>query len=227
VRERIAIAAQFLGMPRDGSTCYLPNAAIAWKQPNGFYYPPAFHSRNLFFQNVDIRHFVIEPSFLPDTFKTDPTNLADDYCTWNTTMFDNFTAIDRQTVLNDDDGSLTGLVNTISVNEDSFFSAPVQTIECESDMTARTSPYEYVTTVVYPGCAANVDFPTAQSQCGSAWALACTTPACYGVPLYRQYMTTQEKQNGALKDDGSDRSIRLMATSRSLPHTMSLPTRLS
>ena len=126
-------------------------------------------------------------------------------------MFDNFTAIDRQTVLNDDDGSLTGLVNTISVNEDSFFSAPVQTIECESDMTARTSPYEYVTTVVYPGCAANVDFGTAQSQCGSDWAQACTTPACYGVPLYRQYMTTQEKQNGALKDDGSDRSIRLMA----------------
>src|SRR5262249_27361456 len=28
---------------------YLPNAAIGWKQPNGFYYPPAFHSRNLFF----------------------------------------------------------------------------------------------------------------------------------------------------------------------------------
>ncbi|MEO6964441.1 MAG: chitobiase/beta-hexosaminidase C-terminal domain-containing protein, partial [Acidobacteriaceae bacterium] len=23
--------------------CVLPNAAIAWKQPNGFYYPPAFH----------------------------------------------------------------------------------------------------------------------------------------------------------------------------------------
>jgi hypothetical protein len=78
-------------------------------------------------------------------------------------------------------------------------------------MTARTSPYEYVTTVVYPGCAANVDFPTAQSQCGQYWAQACTTPACYGVPLYRQYMTTQEKQNGALKDDGTDRSIRLMA----------------
>jgi hypothetical protein len=200
-----------LGMPRDGSTCYLPNAAIAWKQPNGFYYPPAFHSRNLFFQNVDIRHFVIEPQFLANSFKTDPTNLADDYCTWSTAMFDNFTAIDRQTVLNDDDGSLTGLVDTVSVNEDSFFSAPVQTIECESDMTARTSPYEYVTTVVYPGCAANVDSTTALSQCGSDWAQACSTPACYGVPLYRQYMTTQEKQNGALKDDGSDRSIRLMA----------------
>jgi hypothetical protein len=200
-----------LGMPRDGSTCYLPNAAIAWKQPNGFYYPPAFHSRNLFFQNVDIRHFVIEPSFLPDSFKTDTAAVPDRYCTWNSTMFDNFTAIDRQTVLNDDDGSLTGLVNTISVNEDSFFSAPVQTIECASDMTARTSPYEYVTTVVYPGCAANVDFPTAQSRCGQLWSQFCTTPACYGVPLYRQYMTSTEKQNGARQDDGSNRSIRLMA----------------
>src|SRR5262249_49730813 len=27
-------------------SCYLPNAAIAWKQPNGFYYPPAFDSNN-------------------------------------------------------------------------------------------------------------------------------------------------------------------------------------
>ena len=25
---------------------YLPNAAIGWKQPNGFYYPPAFHSKS-------------------------------------------------------------------------------------------------------------------------------------------------------------------------------------
>ena len=47
--------------------CYLPNAAIGWKQPNGFYYPPAFHSKNLFFNNVDIRHFVIEPLFSPIT----------------------------------------------------------------------------------------------------------------------------------------------------------------
>src|SRR4029450_5465893 len=45
--------------------CYMPNAAIAWKQPNGFYYPPAFHSTNLFFKNVEFRHFVIEPLFQP------------------------------------------------------------------------------------------------------------------------------------------------------------------
>ena len=53
--------------------CYIPNAAIAWKQPNGFYYPPTFHSRNLFFNNVDIRHYVIDPLFIPGTYQTDPT----------------------------------------------------------------------------------------------------------------------------------------------------------
>src|SRR5262249_58509571 len=79
----LSMYGRVLGVPRDGNSCYLPNAAIAWKQPNGFYYPPAFHSRNLFFQDVDIRHFVIEPLFQPNTFKTDPTNLADNYCTYN------------------------------------------------------------------------------------------------------------------------------------------------
>ena len=68
-------------------------------------------------------------------------------------MFEGFTGIDRQTELDDDDGSLTGLVKTISVNEDSFFDAPVETIECASDETVKTSPYDYVTTVVYPDCA--------------------------------------------------------------------------
>ncbi len=70
-------------------------------------------------------------------------------------MFNNFTDIDRQTELNDDDGSLTGYVNTISVNLDSFFNAPVETEECASDITANTSPYDYVTSVVYPGCGDN------------------------------------------------------------------------
>jgi hypothetical protein len=55
------------GIPFDSNinACYLPNAAIAWKQPNGFYYPPAFHSKSLFFDKMDIRHFVIEPLFDP------------------------------------------------------------------------------------------------------------------------------------------------------------------
>ncbi len=63
-----------ISIPKDASNqCYLPNAAIAWKQPNGYYYPPAFHSVNLFFDSVDIRHFVIEPLFSSTGhYQTDP-----------------------------------------------------------------------------------------------------------------------------------------------------------
>ena len=77
-------------------------------------------------------------------------------------------------MLNDDDGSLTGLIanpdgpkgaerETISVNFDSYFDAPIEAVECDSDIanppagfpagTAKTSPYEYLTTAVYPACA--------------------------------------------------------------------------
>src|SRR5260370_28933522 len=56
--------------------CYTPNAGIAWKQPNGFYYPPAFHSTNLFFDNTDIRHFVVEPLFQLGTYLSDNTAQA-------------------------------------------------------------------------------------------------------------------------------------------------------
>ena len=184
-----------LGMRRDSSGCYLPNAAIGWKQPNGFYYPPAFHSTNLFFDNVDIRHFVTEPQFIPGTFKTtDDLDLIKDlYCTWNPTMFEGFTGIDRQTELSDDDGSLTGLVKTISVNEDSFFNAPVETVECQSDATAKTSPYDYVTTVVYPACAAKGSTTSCLEDPEQPWDSACSNQICYGVPLFRQFLKKGEE----------------------------------
>lgn len=166
----------------DPKKCYVPNAAIGWKQPNGFYYPPAFHSSNLFFDNVDLRHYVIAPMFVENTYLTNSTETAKHYCTGSTDFFNNWTSIDRQTELNDDDGSLTGLSNTldggtlkqtISINEDAFFTAPIEAPECGSaafdkdgdnasaanacskplankpPVTARTSPYDYVTTVVY------------------------------------------------------------------------------
>jgi hypothetical protein len=162
----------------DGGTgaCVLPNAAIAWKQPNGFYYPPSFHSRNLYFHNVDIRHYVVEPLFVPGTREQDDDAVREAYCTFVLSpyfgMFGaSFSAVDRQTILNDDDGSLTGFRDTVSVNEDRFFTAPVETPECRSGNlnllsttsprtasvtgTAKTSPYEYVTTAVYPGCASS------------------------------------------------------------------------
>jgi hypothetical protein len=155
-----------------GTDGYMPNAAIAWKQPNGFFYPPAFHSKNLYFSNVDIRHYVIAPLFIPRTYLTNENAVRQAYVSAiSGGYFTGYTDIDRQTELNDDDGTLTGLANTISVNEDSFFNAPVATPECDSNIdvspkfacsevsttapapTARTSPYDYFSTVIYPGCA--------------------------------------------------------------------------
>ena len=175
-------------------SCYLPNAAIGWKQPNGFFYPPSFHSSNLFFDNVQIRHYVIDALFKKNTYLDDAGvngEIQKDYCDFSGTFpsFGNFSDIDRQTELSDDDGTLTGLLgvskvkvngvekdklnDTISVNPVDFFNAPVETAECLSNIGvtgalacpvnkvlpktptpagAKTSPYDYVTTVVFPEC---------------------------------------------------------------------------
>ncbi len=216
---------------KQDSTCYLPNAAIAWKQPNGFYYPPAFHSRNLWFENVDIRHFVVEPLFkdiLPtdyDPFQQNQTAVNNRYCTHTPDMFSaDFNSIDRQTVLNDDDGTLTGLLGafkgvsgtheTISINDDPFFDAALVTPECLSDInvkpplplpdglpyTATTSPYEWLSTAIIATC----DVPN-NVQCINPkdpdlvikWGSDCTNSNCRGVPLYREYLTKDEVTNNS------------------------------
>ena len=194
--------------------CYMPNAAIGWKQPNGFYYPPAFHSRNLFFDNVDFRHFVISPLFKEGTHITDTDQAMEQFCVWNKTMFDGWADNDRQTVLNDDDGTLTGYAETTVINRDPFFAAPVDATQCLSDESSRTSPYEYVTTVVYPGCAydgtcardpaaaGDPDFPNPRWNDGD-WNASCTSELCYGVPLWRQNLMP-------IADKGIPKSIRMM-----------------
>jgi cell migration-inducing and hyaluronan-binding protein len=203
---------QVTGVPKDkNGRCYLPNAAVGWKQPNGFYYPPAFHSDNLFFNNVDIRHFVIEPLFTPNTYTTDTTKLDGRYCTYNSAQFQGYTDVDRQTELSDDDGSLTGLVDTISVNKDPFFNNPVEDTECASDTktnmppecdpssetcaTAKTSPYAFVTTVVYPDCGPDCPkLPDPKSpDYMHWWTRDCATPSCFGVPLYREFLRNGEQ----------------------------------
>lgn len=64
---------------------------------------------------------ILEPLFSSTGhYQTYPQAVANRYCTWNNGLFAGFTDIDRQTELNDDDGSLTGLVNTVSVNRDPF-----------------------------------------------------------------------------------------------------------
>ncbi|MEO6828578.1 MAG: chitobiase/beta-hexosaminidase C-terminal domain-containing protein [Acidobacteriaceae bacterium] len=183
--------------------CVLPNAAIAWKQPNGFYYPPAFHSQNLTFQNVDIRHFVVQPLWVQGSFAPDLNKIKQTYCAWEQGDFTQFTDVDRQTELSDDDGALTGLVSgtppnnepSISVTKDTFYNAPLVTPECASSAptpapgaapTVDTSPYQYVTTAIYPQCSGY------GGSCLSSWSQFCTNQQCYGVPLYREYLTNAE-----------------------------------
>jgi hypothetical protein len=223
-------SARQLGTPRDNTiagidNCYLPNAAIAWKQPNGFYYPPAFHSNNLFFDNVDIRHYVISPLFLPGTLTTDPNKVKDHYCQQTSNMFVNWTDVDRQTELDDDDGSLTGFADTVSVNLDTFFTAPVEGIECASGPykdpltsplppgTVKTSPYNYVTTAIFPKCFARDpgdDKCNGDNPPHEPWRVGCSDPSCYGVPIYRQYVTEQEKNGPPMPVAIPTPSIRLM-----------------
>ena len=205
--QQSAWAAGFVqGLPKsdDGKTCYMPNAAIGWKQPNGFYYPPAFHSANLFFKDVETRHFVVTPLFQAGTLDMDIDGVEREYCIFDKTLFNGFTSIDRQTVLNDDDGTLTGYRKTTVINLDDFFAAPVDAIECKSDNTSRTSPYEYVTTVVYPGCL------TPRDQCDpDVWARDCTSN-CTGIPLFRQDQMPEADKVPPKTGSPAPKSIRMM-----------------
>ena len=225
------------------NNCVLPNAAIAWKQPNGFYYPPAFNSDNLVFNNVDIRHFVIEPLYLPGSFIENTPAIQDRYCTWDHNMFSaSFTDIDRQTELTDNDGSLTGLTSndtqntptsgpTISVTQGTFFNAPLITDQCSTGQlppdpvtsngagaTATTSPYEYLTTAIVAQCAVN------GGPCSGNWANVCSDPGCYGVPLYRQTVTPTELQaiQSAPNDLTKRPSIRMMGQNNAQRSTLTL-----
>ena len=210
--------------------CVLPNAAIAWKQPNGFYYPPAFHSRNISFTGVDIRHFVVQPLWLPHTFTPDLKSVADTYCAWEPADFTQFTDVDRQTELSDDDGAITGLVSgtpphnepSISVTKDAFYNAPLVTPECASSVpgaapTVDTSAYQYVTTAIFPQCAS----PGILGGCRAVWGTSCTNQQCYGVPLYREFLTNAEFT--AYQANSVDRpSIRMMGQGNGQRSTMTV-----
>ncbi len=201
--------------------CILPNAAIGWKQPNGFYYPPAFHSRNLYFDKVDLRHYIIVPLFKPGTAEVNENWVERDYCYYpgvKSELFaKDFTDVDRQTELNDNDGSLAGLAGakslpysdfegTISVNKDKFFLAPTMTMECGSDQTCFQAPFDYVTAVVYPN---QFQDGAGDDYCkDNTWCNSCDQRNCYGVPIYRQYYTAEEEKEGKKKDPGQ--SLRMM-----------------
>jgi hypothetical protein len=208
-----------LAPKKEEAYCYMPNAAIGWKQPNGFYYPPAFHSRKLFFRDVDVRHFVVTPLFEEGTLTPNKAEINKHYCWWSagstSSLFTGFAGNDRQTVLNDDDGTLTGYRGTTVINLDDFFLAPVEDLQCKSDNSSRTSPYEYVTTVIYPKCVIDKTCAAAPEKGNphtndGDWNRACTTEQCYGIPLWRQDQMPRgdtDPQNSARK---LARSIRMM-----------------
>lgn len=211
-RQSEWLAGPVLGLPKRGSgasaRCYMPNAAIGWKQPNGFYYPPAFHSRNLYFRNVDTRHFVLTPLVKEGTYETDMEAVEGRYCNFNERIFTGYAGNDRQTVLNDDDGTLTGFTDTTVINMDEYFAAPIDAVECRSERSSRTSPYKYVTTVLYPHCAVDGSCaPEVPEESPAAntgdWSRACTTERCYGVPLWRQ-------NSMPIADQRVERSMRMM-----------------
>ena len=91
---------------------------------------------------------MINPPFQDGTYLTNEDTVKKEYCTDTGGLFNNWTSIDRQTELTDDDGTLTGLSNnlsgtakqTISVNDDSFFNAPLETAECASATGENAKP---------------------------------------------------------------------------------------
>jgi len=132
------------------------------------------------------------------------------YCNWSPTLFRGYTDVDRQTELSDDDGSLTGNQQTVSVNNDRFFTAPTEEVECESDNTAKTSPYDYVTSVVYPSCALTNScclqgYPCDKDPVVRWWDQACSTEECYGVKMFRQFRINAQEKPSFIRMAGQSR----------------------
>ncbi len=155
-----------------------------------------------------------------DPFQQNQQAVTGRYCTFTPDMFSkSFNHIDRQTVLNDDDGTLTGLLGSstltvgsrpsLSINEDPFFNAALSTPECLSDInvkpplplpentpfTASTSPYEWLSTAIIPDCAGTRCIDPTDSKLTIRWGNDCGNSMCRGVPLYREYLTKDELDN--------------------------------
>jgi len=203
------------GFATNTNRCILPNAAIGWKQPNGFYYPPAFHMKNLHFSKVDIRHFVLVPPFVPGTMQTDMTRLSTEYCGYSPGLYESFTDIDRQTQINDDDGSLSGVfynpnnttvqsnlrfTGSISLNNDTFYHTPNRMFESLSQQSCLQTPYDHLNLAIIP---AN----TTPDDALPNWAKECQDKSCTGALIYRQYRLNNTEGDDAF---GDKQGIRMM-----------------
>ncbi|MEO8605076.1 MAG: G8 domain-containing protein [bacterium] len=174
-----------------GGMCVI-DAVVGWKQPNGFYYPPAFAFENTAFGTNTVRHNVVDQynTYVQGTLADPPQPSM--YSPLQTYV--GITPIDSSTILNDLDGSFTGTCwgdncdaladpnpqrRTASVSANHFFDAPSQAPECLS-YGVQTSPNELLTSVIAPltGDGTAID--------PSVWG---TYPA---VPIYRQRLLSSE-----------------------------------
>ncbi|MBK6769796.1 MAG: G8 domain-containing protein [Ardenticatenales bacterium] len=152
------------------------NAAIGWKQQNGFYYPPAFAFRRSGFDAASFRH-----------------NTFDQYAPYaGGDPFGLVTSIDFSTILNDLDGTLTGVVSSrgprsASISRNKFFDAPSQDDECLS-FGVQTSPYDFVTTAM-----AKLQGDGPWTVDWQAWNTPTVNPA---VPIYRQLKLASDVCDG-------------------------------
>jgi hypothetical protein len=185
-----------------GGMCVI-DAAVGWKQPNGFYYPPAFAFERSGFDGDTVRHNVVDQynTYVQGTL-ADPS-APSTYSPLQT--YTGITPIDSSTILNDLDGTFTGTCwgegcdmvsepnpqrRTSSVSANHFFDAPSQAPECLS-YGVQTSPGELLTSVIAPLTAdgSAID-PT-------VWG---TYPA---VPIYRQRLLSSETPCAGSICDGS------------------------
>ncbi|MGH7787488.1 MAG: hypothetical protein ACRERC_11515 [Candidatus Binatia bacterium] len=183
------------------------NAAVGWKQPNGFYYPPAFAFENSAFDDETARHNVVDQynPYIQGTVTSPAAPTVYDPLQ----TYTGITPIDASTILNDLDGTFTGNCwgddcnamqlpspqrRTSSVSANRFFDAPSQSPECLS-YGVQTSPNEFLTTVIAPltsdGTAID---PT-------VWNTAIPFPA---VPIYRQRLLADEQAcSGPICDEAT------------------------
>jgi hypothetical protein len=133
----------------------VPSASVGWKQPNGFYYPPAFAFKGTSFDS-DTSAYKASRHNVLDQNKTYTTGLQT-FPSWMapaTLTQLSATPIDVTTILNDLDGTLNGLVPTDTtttqssgLSNNAFYDAPYTVDECNSVGT-QTLPNPFVTSVV-------------------------------------------------------------------------------
>ena len=188
-----------------GGMCVI-DAAVGWKQPNGFYYPPAFAFENTAFDDETVRHNVVDQynDYIQGTLGN--PSKPSTYTPLQT--YTGITPIDSSTILNDLDGTFTGTCwgegcdalpvddaqrRTSSVSANHFFDAPSQAPECRS-YGVQTSPGEFLTSVIAPLTADGTAIDP------GVWNLTAPFPA---VPIYRQRLLTSETPCGGPVCDGS------------------------